>query len=88
MTPLPSVEIVCAMLQQEEMQGEVLKELKPYHEASTLLSKGNGDKCGHCGNKGHDKDKSWQIIGYPSWHPKSRRFHRRKDLRKVKRTPN
>ena len=57
MTPLPSVETVCAMLQQEEMQREVMDELKPYHEALTLLSKGHEDKCGQCGNKGHDKDK-------------------------------
>jgi len=41
MTPLPSVKTVCAKLQQKEMQREVLEELKPYHEASALLSKGN-----------------------------------------------
>jgi len=56
MTPLPSIETVFAMLQQEELQREVLDNLKPYQEASALLSKGHDDKCSQCGNKGHDRE--------------------------------
>ncbi|KAJ8427640.1 hypothetical protein Cgig2_023349 [Carnegiea gigantea] len=31
-------------------------------------------RCASCGNRGHQKNKCWQIIGYPSWHPRSRKF--------------
>ena len=78
MTPLPSVETVCAMMQQEEMQREVLEDIKPYQESSALFSKGHEEKCGQCGNRGHDKERCWQIIGYPSWHPKSKKFPKKR----------
>ena len=78
MTPLPSVETVCAMLQQEETQREVLDEVKSYHESSALFRKGPEERCGQCGNKGHDKEKCWQLIGYPSWHPRSKKFPQKK----------
>lgn len=29
-------------------------------------------------NKGHDKDRCWQLIGYPSWHPRSKKFPQKK----------
>ena len=28
----------------------------------------------HCGNKGSVKDKCWQVIGHPRWHPRSKKF--------------
>ena len=31
-----------------------------------------------CGNRGHVKHKCWQIIGYPSWHPRSKKNPQKK----------
>ena len=69
MNPLPSVESVCSMLQQEELQKQVLEDAHPLLESLALLSKNieirSGEmKCGVCGNKGHTNDKYWQVIGY------------------------
>ncbi|KAJ8439437.1 LOW QUALITY PROTEIN: hypothetical protein Cgig2_021551 [Carnegiea gigantea] len=44
-------------------------------ETSALLSKCMEEvRRASCGNRGHQKDKCWQIIGYLSWHPRSRKF--------------
>ena len=72
MHPLPSVESICGLLQQEEMQEEVLENFNINTGASALFSKGTDDKCSACGLKGHTKDKCWHVVGYPSWHPRSR----------------
>ena len=84
MTPLPSVEIICGMLQQEEQQKQVLEGLKFSSESSALFSKNMeskpADQCAECGNKGHTSEKCWHVIGFPSWHPRAKRpvqFHRR-----------
>ncbi|KAJ8440248.1 hypothetical protein Cgig2_001583 [Carnegiea gigantea] len=47
MTPLPTVDMACGMIEQEEI-------------------------------KGHSKEKCWQVIGYPSWHPRSKKFPQKK----------
>ena len=78
MTPLPSVESVCSMLQQEELQRQVLEDTHTQLESSALLSKhmetkGSAVQCNVCGNKGHSKEKCWQVIGYPNWHPRSKK---------------
>jgi len=78
MNPLPLVEYVCSMLQREELQRQVLKNVHIQMESSALLSKNtevkNGDmKCSVCGNRGRSKDKFLQIIGYPSWHRRSKK---------------
>jgi len=39
MNPLPSVESVCSMLQQEELQRQILENVQTQPEFSTLLSK-------------------------------------------------
>ena len=75
MHSLPFVESVCAMLQQEELQREVLSRNAVPIESAALLSKGaDGAHCTVCGDRGHTKEKCWQVMGYPNWHPKSRKF--------------
>jgi len=84
MQPLPCVETACSVLQQEELQREVLDE--EIHEASALcgkkhealFSKGSEERCSHCGNKGHVKERYWQIIGYPTWHLKGKKQSQKK----------
>ena len=49
---------------------------------AAYFSKGAEDRWGHCGNKGHFKDKCWELIGYPSWHPGVRSFHSKRELAK------
>ena len=71
MTPLPSVEHACSMLQQEESQ-RVLFGASSF-ESTALLSKGvTKDKCGICGFKWHPPEKCWEKVGYPAWHPKAK----------------
>ncbi|KAJ8425811.1 hypothetical protein Cgig2_008860 [Carnegiea gigantea] len=65
MTPLPSIEAACVMLQQEELQREALNEVHVQQETSALLSKGI---------ERSSEGQVLQIIGYPNWHPRSRRF--------------
>ncbi|KAJ8426555.1 hypothetical protein Cgig2_017071 [Carnegiea gigantea] len=75
MSPLPSVEAACSLLQQEESQREILE-----IESTALFSKtGNAKGCGQCGNKGHVKEKCWLVIGYPQWHPKAKKFPQKRD---------
>ncbi|KAJ8429333.1 hypothetical protein Cgig2_026563 [Carnegiea gigantea] len=52
-------------------------------ESSALLSKNveatNGEgRCSVCGNRGHIREKCWQIIGHPSWHPRSEKNPQKK----------
>lgn len=73
MNPLPSVEVAYSFLQQEETRRLILDH-KPEVETSAMYSKRNNnniskEKCTSCGNKGHSKDRWWQEIGYPHWHP-------------------
>lgn len=76
-TPLPSVEMACASIQQEESQRDVLKTTYPYDtELSAMFSKCsvNVDKplpCTVCGGKGHTNERCWNVIGYPKWHYKN-----------------
>lgn len=57
MNPLPSVESVCSMIQQEELQRRVLDDVHIGVESSALLSKNVEIRCSVCGNKGHSKEK-------------------------------
>jgi len=83
MNPLPSVESVCSLLQQEEPQRQVLEDTHIQLESAALLTKnveakGGDTKCSVCGNKGHSRDKCWQVIGYPNWHPRSKKNPQRR----------
>jgi len=50
------------------------------YESTALYSKQQTEPkvCSQCGTKGHVKEKYWTIIGYPSWHPKGKRFPQKK----------
>ncbi|XP_074363493.1 uncharacterized protein LOC141704045 [Apium graveolens] len=75
-TPLPSVEMACAVIQQEESQKEVLKGAYSYDtDVSAMLSKTSVSaerslSCSICGRKGHTRDKCWNIVGSPRWNYK------------------
>ncbi|KAJ8435832.1 hypothetical protein Cgig2_003855 [Carnegiea gigantea] len=84
MNPLPPVDTACRMIQQEELQRDVLEIGKhTKYDASALYSKGGVDKgamrCTVCEIRGHSKEKCWQVIGYPNWHPKLKKLPHKKD---------
>lgn len=57
MTPLPTVEMACSMLQQEETQIEVLDFNKLDVKLTALYSRNEAPRCSQCGNKGHTNEK-------------------------------
>ncbi|KAJ8431035.1 LOW QUALITY PROTEIN: hypothetical protein Cgig2_022977 [Carnegiea gigantea] len=62
-------------LRGEEVQCEALTTVQTNLEAFALLSRRVKDNNGFvCGNKGHTHEKCWQVIEYPSWRPRSKRF--------------
>lgn len=67
MNELPSVEIACSLIQQEESQRNTLKiQDSADYEIAAMYSKGdNSERCFECGGKGHTKANYWTIIGYP-----------------------
>lgn len=72
---LPSVEMACAAIQQEESQRDTLH-THGDEEISAMFSRGvnvNSDKqvvCTVCKRKGHPADKCWSVVGYPKWYSK------------------
>ncbi|KAJ8432871.1 hypothetical protein Cgig2_033876 [Carnegiea gigantea] len=52
--------------------------VRQQEESSASFSEDLGEKCSNCGNKGHENDKFWEIIGYPSWHPRIKKFPQKK----------
>ncbi|XP_074337518.1 uncharacterized protein LOC141674715 [Apium graveolens] len=73
-TPLPSVEMACAAIQQEESQREVLKSTFSFeNNMSAMFTKSSTDRpmqCTICGGRSHSNDKCWNVVGYPKWHYK------------------
>lgn len=93
--PLPSVEVSCAALQQEESQRDVLQNvLSSDNEYSAMYSRGpqqHIDKpvtCTNCGGKNHSNDKCWSIVGFPKWHHRYRPPPQRKQTPPTKWTGN
>ncbi|KAL8114462.1 hypothetical protein AgCh_021356 [Apium graveolens] len=76
LSPLPSVEVAYAVIQQEESLREVLTQGNVFDtDVMAMYSKGSCDKlpvCSSCGKKGHSSDRCWIVIGYPKWHTKYR----------------
>lgn len=74
--PLPSVEIACSAIQQEESQHEILQASSHLDNdisamfTKTTVSADRSVTCGACGGKGHTNDRCWNVIGYPKWHYK------------------
>uniref|UniRef100_A0A803N939 Retrovirus-related Pol polyprotein from transposon TNT 1-94-like beta-barrel domain-containing protein n=1 Tax=Chenopodium quinoa TaxID=63459 RepID=A0A803N939_CHEQI len=75
LTPLPTVESACSMLQQEESQREVLIS-KVDTDISAMYSRQIPAKptvtCSHCGGKGHNQSKCWYLHGFPKKQDKPR----------------
>ncbi|GJR00410.1 retrovirus-related pol polyprotein from transposon TNT 1-94 [Tanacetum coccineum] len=68
---LSSVEIACALLQQEESQRGMFRSGQLGVESTTLYIKGETkDKCTICGFKWHPPEKCWEKVGNPTWHHK------------------
>lgn len=79
MTPLPSVDIACSMVQQEKSQREILRLVKEENEVFAMFGKKTNlsctncgktchlpDKCWACkacGKAGHTSDKCWTVVG-------------------------
>ncbi|KAJ8428466.1 hypothetical protein Cgig2_030249 [Carnegiea gigantea] len=57
-----------------------INSLKICTHLNKMAVPGNEEKCGVCGNKGHSKEKCWLVIGYPSWHPRSKKFPQKKTM--------
>lgn len=76
LSPLPTVEVACAALQQEESQRDALNlSIVPDTEMSAMYSntKSIPEKtfvCTACGMKGHSSSRCWTVVGYPKWHYK------------------
>lgn len=93
LTPLPSVETACAVLQQEESQREILTIPRIDHDVSAMFSRNNNhnpDKnmvCSVCGLKGHTNTRCWHVIGFPKSHPKHKPFQNFKPQIKQPETP-
>ncbi|XP_074333896.1 uncharacterized protein LOC141671522 [Apium graveolens] len=80
--PLPSVEMACAVIQQEESQRDLLNQSVAFDgDVAAMYSKGNGDRffgdrsltCTACGYRGHSQERCWTVTGYPKWHHKYRK---------------
>ena len=75
LNPLPTVEVACSVIQQEESQRDALKLAESsiaamYSKASPVVAK----TCTVCGKQGHTNDDCWSVVGYPKWHNKKRRI--------------
>ncbi|XP_074347354.1 uncharacterized protein LOC141686201 [Apium graveolens] len=74
MNPLPSVDMACASIQQEESQRLVLTNNLSYDtDLSAMFSKTSINVikppiCTACGGKGHTNERCWNIVGYLKWH--------------------
>lgn len=86
--PLPSVEMACAAVQQEESQRDILNQPAGFDgDASAMYSKGTGDRsltCAACGYRGHTQERCWTVTGYPRWHHKYRKPGQRSNLQQGK----
>uniref|UniRef100_A0A803LRD3 Uncharacterized protein n=1 Tax=Chenopodium quinoa TaxID=63459 RepID=A0A803LRD3_CHEQI len=75
LTPLPTVESACSMLQQEESQRDVLIS-KAESDISAMYSRQFPVKptvtCSHCGGKGHSQNKCWYLYCFPKKQEKPR----------------
>lgn len=77
-SPLPTAEMACASIQQEESQRDVLNTVTtPDVEMSAMYGKQKVyDKplqCTACGIQGHSKEWCWTVVGYPKWHHKHKK---------------
>lgn len=77
--PLPTVDVACSALQQEESQRDILHNVLSLDtDISAMYGKGpqyQTDKpvmCTNCGGKNHPSEKCWSVVGFPRWHHRYR----------------
>ena len=87
-SPLPSVEVACGTLLQEEAQRETLKKVKIEPDVAAMYSRGgeakpgrrnieSGAGCTVCGRKNHSAEECWKIVGFPKTHPQYKKQQQR-----------
>jgi len=74
MTPLQTVESVCSLIQQEESQNEILE----WNQLHCIIEMIMPKDVVNVATKHTPREKCWLVIGYPAWHPKSKKFPRKK----------
>ncbi|GJZ45341.1 cysteine-rich receptor-like protein kinase 8 [Tanacetum coccineum] len=81
--PLPSDEVACSLLQQEESQRLLFKSSVGIESTALLSKKVVKDKCSICRFKWHPPEKCWEKVGYPPWHAKFKGSQQARQSRQV-----
>lgn len=80
LTSLPTVEIACTALMQEEAQRDILQSPKiddpiaatygetTFTQSTHFTINRPVITCTSCGCRGHSAEKCWTVVGYPYWH--------------------
>ncbi|KAL2923008.1 5'-3' exoribonuclease 2 [Bienertia sinuspersici] len=61
-------------IQQEKSQREVLRPVKSKQDGLVMYSKTLLPMCTYCGKKGHIKENCHDLVGYPSWSDRQRKY--------------
>lgn len=98
MTPLPNVEMACSSLMQEEAQRQLLHSDRTDDSISAMYGKASQPKanpdrfvvCTACGKRGHNGEKCWKVVGFPTRHTSNptNPYHKSKNKKPQTQKPN